>query len=117
MVRKSIYFLKLVNFSCVEALFGYAPFASETLEELQMKFLEEAPIKVYTIIYYIVIGKLYLKIPALHSVSLKCKSILEGLLQRDPAQRMSFDEFFNDPYIDLEHMPGPDCIHKAVSII
>ena len=45
----------------LEALFGVAPFASDTLEELHLKVLEEAPILVITVLnsynslYYIFI--------------------------------------------------------------
>ena len=30
---------------------------------------------------------------------------------------MDFDEFFADPYVDLEHSPSPDALPKAVSVI
>jgi serine/threonine-protein kinase ULK/ATG1 len=42
---------------------------------------------------------------------------LEGLLQRDPNQRMSFELFFEHPFIDLEHSPNSDSLPKAVSIL
>lgn len=35
------------------------------------------------------------------------------LLERDQ-NRISFQEFFSHPFIDLEHLPGPSCLEKAV---
>lgn len=40
--------LLITYYANAEALFGYAPFSSETIEELHMKFLEDTPIKVHT---------------------------------------------------------------------
>lgn len=45
----------------------------------------------------------------------ECAHLLHGLLERDPQKRISFDDFFNHTFIDLEHMPSKDCLPKAVS--
>ena len=49
-------------------------------------------------------------------ISENCRDLLESLLQRDPAKRISFDEFFRHPFIDLDHAPSPKCLSQAVSL-
>lgn len=44
-----------------------------------------------------------------------CQDLLLALLQRDPLARISFDDFFAHPFLDLEHVPSPVCLDKAVS--
>ena len=44
-----------------------------------------------------------------------CQDLLLALLQRDPLARISFDDFFAHPFLDLEHVPSPVCLEKAVS--
>ena len=55
------------------------------------------------------------QIPATPSVSALCADLLQGLLERDPQRRISFDRFFGHSFIDLEHMPSPHSLPKAVS--
>ena len=81
-----------------ETLFGYAPFASATFEELELKILSNDDIK----------------IPEKPNVTPKCKDLLQRLLQRNPSQRISFQDFFNHPFVDIEHAPGPKCLQKAI---
>lgn len=45
-----------------------------------------------------------------------CKDLLKRLLQRNPNDRISFEQFFAHPFIDLEHMPSADSIKKAVCL-
>lgn len=40
-----------------------------------------------------------------------------ALLQRDPTDRISFDEFFAHPFLDLEHFPSPACLERAVKLV
>ena len=47
-------------------------------------------------------------------MSQHCKHLLNGLLQRDPVKRISFNDFFGHPFIDLEHMPSKESFSKAV---
>lgn len=49
-------------------------------------------------------------------ISENCRDLLERLLQRDPAKRLSFDDFFRHPFVDLDHAPSPRCITHAVSL-
>eukprot|EP00058_Branchiostoma_floridae_P009420 XP_002594908.1 hypothetical protein BRAFLDRAFT_110776 [Branchiostoma floridae] len=84
-----------------EALFGRAPFYSRSYAELEVKIRDTKPIE----------------IPQGIQISGKCRDLLLGLLQRDPNQRITFEEFFNHPFIDLEHVPSHDSLDKAVSIV
>ncbi|CAG2102455.1 unnamed protein product [Medioppia subpectinata] len=84
-----------------ECLFGSAPFSSESIEELTQKIKSPEPIKIPTNI----------------DISDNCRDILAKLLQRDPRKRISFDEFFGHPFIDLEHMPSSESYTKGVQLI
>lgn len=84
-----------------ETLFGYAPFASKTFEELEQKIISNEDVV----------------IPCHPHVSPQCKDLLTKLLQRDPKQRISFDNFFSHSFVDLEHAPGPESLTKAISIV
>lgn len=42
-----------------------------------------------------------LRFPSQIEVSAPCRRLLTGLLQRKPASRMGFDEFFSDPFVGL----------------
>lgn len=46
-----------------------------------------------------------------------CKDLLNGLLQRNPADRISFESFFSHPFVDLEHIPDATSFSKAVTIL
>lgn len=57
------------------------------------------------------------QIPDSPRVSAECVDLLQGLLERDPQCRMSFDQFFDHSFIDLDHMPSGHSIEKAVTNI
>ena len=84
-----------------ETLFGKAPFASKTFEELEMKILSKEPIT----------------IPSDPPISPQCRDLLVGLLQRDPENRISFEKFFNHEFVDLAHAPTAQCLDKAVGFV
>ena len=84
-----------------ECLFGSPPFTSVTIEELVKKITSCEPIV----------------IPKTAHISDKCRDLLERLLQRDPQKRICFEEFFDHPFIDLEHMPSPESYQKGVQLI
>lgn len=84
-----------------EALFGMAPFASGSFAELEMKIRSSEPIT----------------IPVGSKVTPDCQDLLLALLQRDPLARVSFDDFFAHPFLDLEHVPSPSCLEKAVKLV
>lgn len=84
-----------------ETLFGYAPFASGTYEELELKIRSNQPIV----------------IPSQPRISTQCRDLLVKTLKRDPKERIIFEEFFCHPFVDLEHAPRLECLNKAISIV
>ncbi|KAL0858272.1 hypothetical protein ABMA27_012176 [Loxostege sticticalis] len=84
-----------------ECLFGRAPYSSSTFKELLDKIQSQAPIQ----------------IPRNSSISPGCMDLLTRLLQHNPADRISYEEFFAHEYLDLEHMPSKENYEKAVSLI
>ncbi|XP_069480613.1 serine/threonine-protein kinase ULK3 isoform X2 [Ambystoma mexicanum] len=84
-----------------EALFGRPPFASKSFTELEEKIRSNRVIE----------------IPARPQLSSDCRDLVERLLVRDPLQRISFPEFFTHPFVDLEHMPSPENLEKAASLV
>ena len=84
-----------------ETLFGYAPFASKTFDELEEKIVSSEAIS----------------IPAHPVISFQCKDLLQKLLQRDPKQRITFQDFFKHSFVDLEHAAGPDSLNKAIELV
>nr|XP_034838740.1 serine/threonine-protein kinase ULK3-like [Maniola hyperantus] len=84
-----------------ECLFGRAPYSSATFNELLDKIQRRAPIQ----------------IPPNASISGGCRDLLTRLLRHDPDLRISYDDFFNHDYLDLEHMPSKENYNKAVSLI
>lgn len=57
------------------------------------------------------------KLPVGTKVSQDCQDLMLALLQRDPMDRISFEDFFAHPFLDLEHVPSPSCLGRAVSVI
>lgn len=47
-------------------------------------------------------------------VSDDCRDLLLHMLQRDPDQRISFEDFFNHPFVDLQHIPSNSSLNNAV---
>uniref|UniRef100_A0A8C1J8Q2 Serine/threonine-protein kinase ULK3 n=1 Tax=Cyprinus carpio TaxID=7962 RepID=A0A8C1J8Q2_CYPCA len=84
-----------------EALFGRAPFASRSFAELEEKIRSEKPIE----------------LPSGARVSRDCRDLLLRLLERDPDRRITFDEFFLHPFVDLEHMPSAESLGKAKALV
>lgn len=70
-----------------ECLFGRAPYSSKTLDELLQK------IKV----------KQKITISSTAAISSDCRDIMTRLLVHDPEQRISFQQFFDHPFLDLKH--------------
>uniref|UniRef100_A0A182YCQ3 Serine/threonine-protein kinase ULK3 n=1 Tax=Anopheles stephensi TaxID=30069 RepID=A0A182YCQ3_ANOST len=84
-----------------ECLFGQAPYSSKSLHELAERIHRNDPIT----------------IPARPAISAECRQLLTSLLQRDPAQRITFEKFFDDPYLDLAHVACSENLHKAIALI
>ncbi|UJR09810.1 hypothetical protein I4U23_014036 [Adineta vaga] len=66
-----------------ECLFGRPPFVGSSVDELVEEIKSNVPIE----------------IPNDTPISPECRSLLEGLLQRDPNRRISFRDFFRHPFI------------------
>ncbi|XP_075713913.1 serine/threonine-protein kinase ULK3 [Rhinoderma darwinii] len=84
-----------------EALFGRAPFASRSFSELEEKIRSNQTIE----------------LPTRPRVSPECRDLIQRLLVRDPAQRISFPDFFNHQFVDLEHMPCVESLQKATAFV
>lgn len=84
-----------------ETLFGQAPFKSETREEVYQKLKEDTPIT----------------IPRGSGISEACRDLLTRCLERDPEKRISFQDFFEHPFLDLEHMPSQESEAKAMDLV
>ena len=84
-----------------ECLFGKAPYKSDTVNELLQKIKREEPIK----------------IPQTPKLSGPCEDLLARCLQRDPLQRIGYEDFFEHPFLDLEHMPKEDSEAKAMQLV
>ncbi|KAF2353564.1 MIT protein [Trinorchestia longiramus] len=84
-----------------ECLFGKAPYSSATMEELVQRIQTDRQIK----------------IPPNASISANCHDLLVRCLERDPAKRIDFDEFFKHPFVDLEHRPCAKSFEKARNLL
>lgn len=83
-----------------ECLFGAAPYRSKSVEELveKVKTLQK------------------IEIPTNSKVSPECEDLLFRLLQHDPDNRITFEEFFNHDFVDLKHAPTDENMEKAIEI-
>ena len=84
-----------------ECLFGRAPYKSDSLDELLIKVKSETPIV----------------IPNSCQISDHCQDLLAHCLQRDPTKRISFEDFFQHPFLDLEHVPSESSYDKASALL
>lgn len=73
-----------------ECLFGRAPYTSKTIEELlgRIRSCEK------------------IRLPPNVCISKECEDLLCGLLEHDPAKRISFNDFFNHTFLDLKTFPS-----------
>lgn len=69
-----------------EAVFGRAPFSSQSLDELISKIKEDTPIV----------------IPRERKLSNECRTFLSSCLQRNPEERINFEELSEHPFLSLE---------------
>ncbi|KAL5005540.1 hypothetical protein ScPMuIL_018996 [Solemya velum] len=84
-----------------ECLFGRAPFASRSFKELEKRIRDSKPVE----------------LPYGATVSDDCRDLLQKLLRRNPDDRMSFDDFFDHPFVDIEHAPAARCLSKASLLV
>ncbi|NXF26737.1 ULK3 kinase, partial [Rhodinocichla rosea] len=93
--------LSISPFSPTEALFGKPPFASRSFAELEEKIRSDRAVE----------------LPSRPQLSLECRDLLGQLLERDPRKRISFECFFAHPFVDMEHVPGPESLGKATDLV
>ncbi|XP_072727385.1 serine/threonine-protein kinase ULK3 isoform X5 [Ciconia boyciana] len=84
-----------------EALFGRPPFASRSFAELEEKIRSDRAVE----------------LPSRPLLSPECRDLLGQLLERDPLKRISFERFFAHPFVDMEHVPGPESLCKATNLV
>uniref|UniRef100_A0A8C5JYZ3 non-specific serine/threonine protein kinase n=1 Tax=Jaculus jaculus TaxID=51337 RepID=A0A8C5JYZ3_JACJA len=84
-----------------EALFGQPPFASRSFSELEEKIRSNRVIE----------------LPLRPPLSRDCRDLLQRLLERDPSHRISFQDFFAHPWVDLEHMPSGESLARATALV
>uniref|UniRef100_A0A5F5Q3L4 Serine/threonine-protein kinase ULK3 n=1 Tax=Equus caballus TaxID=9796 RepID=A0A5F5Q3L4_HORSE len=84
-----------------EALFGQPPFASRSFSELEEKIRSNRVIE----------------LPLRPPLSRDCRDLLQRLLERDPSRRISFQDFFAHPWVDLEHMPSGESLAQATALV
>ncbi|XP_058127396.1 serine/threonine-protein kinase ULK3 [Anopheles ziemanni] len=84
-----------------ECLFGRAPYSSASVPEFADRIRRNDPIV----------------IPAQPIISGDCKTLLKNLLQRNPAERITFEQFFEHPFLDLRHVPSKENMEKAIKLI
>uniref|UniRef100_A0A8C0MT10 Serine/threonine-protein kinase ULK3 n=1 Tax=Canis lupus familiaris TaxID=9615 RepID=A0A8C0MT10_CANLF len=84
-----------------EALFGQPPFASRSFTELEEKIRSNRVIE----------------LPLRPPLSRDCRDLLQRLLERDPNRRISFQDFFAHPWVDLEHMPSGESLARATALV
>ncbi|XP_033922417.1 serine/threonine-protein kinase ULK3 isoform X2 [Melopsittacus undulatus] len=83
------------------ALFGKPPFASRSFAELEEKIRSDQAVE----------------LPSRPLLSPECRDLLGQLLERDPLKRISFERFFAHPFVDMEHVPGPESLCKATDLV
>ncbi|XP_030375945.1 serine/threonine-protein kinase ULK3 [Scaptodrosophila lebanonensis] len=84
-----------------ECLFGKAPYSSKTIEELLLRIRSAEPIK----------------LPPNASISNECHDLLRRLLAHEPAERISFADFFAHPFLDLKTFPTEQTLKKAIDLV
>lgn len=111
-------------FPPTEAIFGKPPFASRSFAELEEKIRSDRAVEVtwgwfggagggsHSVHW---LSPFPPQLPSRPQLSLECRDLLGQLLERDPRKRISFECFFAHPFVDMEHIPGPESLGKAVS--
>lgn len=58
-----------------------------------------------------------IELPLRPLLSRDCRDLLQRLLERDPSRRISFQDFFSHPWVDLEHMPSRESLDRATTLV
>ena len=56
-------------------------------------------------------------IPRGRKLSEPCRDLLARCLKTNPEERLGFEEFFEHPFLDLEHAPSEESHQKAVDTV
>ncbi|KAJ3282251.1 Serine/threonine-protein kinase ulk3, partial [Borealophlyctis nickersoniae] len=89
-----------------EMLVGQPPFASSpNLDHLYKQILSPSP------------PQLSLPSATASQVSSQAQQLISLLLTRNPSSRISFQSFLTDPYLDLDHLPGPDSLNRGMEAV
>ncbi|XP_019523538.1 PREDICTED: serine/threonine-protein kinase ULK3 isoform X3 [Hipposideros armiger] len=104
--RVDLWSVGVILYACplppsTEALFGQPPFASRSFTELEEKIRSNWVIE----------------LPLRPPLSRDCRDLLQRLLERDPSRRISFQDFFTHPWVDLEHMPSGESLARATALV
>ncbi|XP_014385963.1 PREDICTED: serine/threonine-protein kinase ULK3 isoform X1 [Myotis brandtii] len=57
------------------------------------------------------------QLPLRPQLSPDCQDLLRRLLERDPGRRISFQDFFAHPWVDLDHMPSEESLARATILV
>ncbi|XP_050536870.1 serine/threonine-protein kinase ULK3 isoform X2 [Daktulosphaira vitifoliae] len=96
-VKADLWSVGVITYEC---MFGHAPYASNSIKDLYDKVKKATPIEVPKT-----------------QVSANCQHLLINLLKHNPSERMSYDEFFRHPFLDLEHLPNAESYAKGIDAI
>ncbi|TPX69590.1 hypothetical protein SpCBS45565_g02317 [Spizellomyces sp. 'palustris'] len=89
-----------------EMLAGSTPFhTASSIDDLLKQILSPTP------------SQLILPPTIARTTSQPAQSLVSALLTRDPDKRLTFDEFFDHPYLDLTHIPGPESLSSGMEYI
>ncbi|XP_067667200.1 serine/threonine-protein kinase ULK3-like isoform X2 [Haliotis asinina] len=84
-----------------ECLFGRAPFASQSFKELGSKIWDDKPVE----------------LPYGVDITEEARDLLLQLLKRNPEERITFENFFAHPFVDMAHMPSDDSLSQAIELV
>lgn len=97
--RVDLWSIGVILYQC---LFGHTPYSCTSSGDLINKFRTK---------------KIRISIPAKPKISQNCRDLLKRLLTFDPKKRISFEDFFDHPFLDLEHIPNELSYTKATRIL
>ncbi|CAH8853575.1 unnamed protein product [Trichobilharzia szidati] len=80
-----------------ECLFGAPPYGNANIQQLKEILVKDDPIEV----------------PQTNEISKPCAALIRDLLKRKPSERLTHEQFFSHPFIDLDHIPSAQSMDKA----
>lgn len=96
-VKADLWSVGVIAYECI---YGYAPYASDSIFDLWEKVKKVLPIEISS-----------------NQVSPELRDLLLGLLKHNPAERLSYNEFFKHPFLDLDHAPSTESLAKGIEAI